>query len=167
MGPLCIPIRGQLVNPVAVDSKTHSAGAAQKSGEAPQFSIVEQLKSSWWRAPERTRVFVGVPKLLLCTAGARAAAGGGGGASSSARSTITLGRPSFPRFVLRTTQHSIAAPTSHYKLCCGCSSLFFYLDSSLDAAPRCASVAAAAAVMVLVLAYRSRQSLSPTRTVNC
>ena len=81
MGPLCIPIRGQLVNPVAVDSKTHSAGAAQKSGEAPQFSIVEQLKSSWWRAPERTRVFVGVPKLLLCTAGARAAAGGGGRAA--------------------------------------------------------------------------------------
>ena len=44
--------------------------------------------------------------------------------------------------LLLRTQHSIAAPTSHYKLCCGCSSLFFYLDSSLDAA---ASVAAAAA----------------------
>ena len=163
MGPLCIPIRGQLVNPVAVDSKTHSAGAAQKSGEAPQFSIVEQLKSSWWRAPERTRVFVGVPNFffVLRVHGRRRVVASGGG--SSARSTITLGRPSFPRFVLRTTQHSIAAPTSHYKLCCGCSSLFFYLDSSLDAA---ASVAAAAA-MVLVLAYRSRQSLSPTRTVNC
>ena len=59
------------------------------------------------------------------------AAGCGGG--SSARSTITLGRPSFPRFVLRCVTTSIAAPTSHYKLCCGCSSLFFYLDSSLDA----------------------------------
>ena len=65
----------------------------------------------------------------------RVVAGGGGGAySSSARSTITLGRPSFPRFVPRcVTYTSIAAPTSHYKLCCGCSSLFFYLDSSLDA----------------------------------
>ena len=101
MGPLCIPIRGQMVNPVAVDSKTHSTGAAQKSGEAPQFSIVEQLKSSWWRAPERTRVFVGVPNFffVLRVHGRRRVVASGGG--SSARSTITLGRPSFPRFVLR------------------------------------------------------------------
>ena len=129
------------------------SGAAQKSGEAPQFSIVEQLKSSWWRAPERTRVFVGVPNFffVLRVHGRRRVVASGGGGGSSARSTITLGRPSFPRFVLRcvtATQHSVAAPTSHYKLCCGCSSLFFYLDSSLDAA----AAAVAGAAMVLVLA---------------
>ena len=86
-----------MVNPVAVDSKTHSTGAAQKSGEAPQFSIVEQLKSSWWRAPERTRVFVGVPNFffVLRVHGRRE------WQQRGARSTITLGRPSFPRFVLR------------------------------------------------------------------
>ena len=71
---------------------------------------------------------------VLRVHGRRRVVAGGGGGSSSARSTITLGRPSFPRFVLRCVTTSIAAPTSHYKLCCGCSSLFFYLDSSLDAA---------------------------------
>ena len=77
----------------------------------------------------------GVPNFffVLRVHGRRRVVAGGGAYSSSARSTITLGRPSFPRFVPRCVTTSIAAPTSHYKLCCGCSSLFFYLDSSLDA----------------------------------
>ena len=42
-------------------------------------------------------------------------------------------RPSPGLYRAALLRTSIAAPTSHYKLCCGCSSLFFYLDSSLDA----------------------------------
>ena len=73
------------VNSVAVDSKTHSAG------EAPQFSIVEQLKSSWWRAPERTRVFVGVPNFFfVLRVGARAAAAAA--TDAARRPTTNLGR---------------------------------------------------------------------------